>query len=87
MANTAERLDALRDIELLLRGIDLDGLGRLQVRIFNLHGWRTFRVYGLRHGGYDGSKSENGSEGIKWFDALPDPERSRALKREVGRMG
>jgi hypothetical protein len=47
-------MDALRDVELLLRGIDLDGLGGLQIRIFNLHGRRTFRVCGLRHDGYDG---------------------------------
>ena len=54
MANTAERMDALRDVEFLLRGIDLDGFGWLQIRIFNLHGGRTFRVCGLRHDGYDG---------------------------------
>jgi hypothetical protein len=53
MANTPESMDALHDLGLLLGCIDLDGLGRLQVRIFSLLGGNAFRVHGLRHGLYD----------------------------------
>jgi hypothetical protein len=49
MANTAESMDALHEV-LVFGGIDLDGLGRLQIRILSLLGGHCFRVYSLRHG-------------------------------------
>ena len=52
MTDAAQCVDALHDVMLLFGGIDidLDSLRRLQVRIFNLHGGKAFRVQGLRHG-------------------------------------